>query len=111
MIPLDSMLIFLSSWNDRIPMVLLVGVATSLDLFQDKLSIATKRRIRAVQFDVVQIDTDSIFKQIVSLDQPNKLWLGPSLSRMILQRQSNTIQDLSFFIRNFKVNFYKQLFI
>lgn len=90
-----------SSWNDRIPFVLLFGIATSVELFQGMLSRDTIRRLNGSAFDVQQVEVEDVFKAFQS-DQPT-LWLGPRLSRIILQRQKEYIQSHSTFIMSVKV--------
>ena len=90
-----------SSWGDRIPFVLLFGIATSVELFQGKLSRDTIRQLDGSAFDVQQTDVKDVFKAFQS-EQPT-LWVGPGLSRIILQRQDDYIQTHSTFISSLKV--------
>lgn len=95
-----------SSWNDRIPFVLLFGIAISIDMFQEKLSRATIRRLQSVRFDVAQLDIEDIFRKTLISDDSRHLWLGPSLSTAVIQRHKYYIQSVSTFSRALKV-FYK----
>ena len=90
-----------SSWSDRIPFVLLFGIATSVELFQEKLSRETIRYLDGSVFDVQQVDVEDIFKAFQS--EPTTLLVGPGLSRIILQRQKDYIQSHSSFISALKV--------
>ncbi len=90
-----------SSWSDRIPFVLLFGIATSVELFQEKLSRDTIRHLDGAAFDVQQVDVEDVFKAFQS-EQP-ALWVGPGLSRLILQRQKDYIQSQSTFMNSLKV--------
>ena len=90
-----------SSWNDRIPFVLLFGISTSVELFQEKLSRETIRYLDGSAFDVQQIDVEDIFKVFQS--GQTTLWTGPGLSRIMLQRQKDYIQSHSSFINSLKV--------
>ena len=90
-----------SSWSDRIPFVLLFGIATSVELFQEKLSRETIRYLDGSVFDVQQVDVEDIFKEFQS--EQTTLWVGPGLSRFILQRQKDYIQSHSSFINALKV--------
>ncbi|KIH87828.1 origin recognition complex subunit [Sporothrix brasiliensis 5110] len=49
---LADLISFLHSWFDRIPFVLLFGVATSVDLFQARLPKQAAHRLSAAQFDI-----------------------------------------------------------
>ncbi len=93
-----------SSWNDRIPFVLLFGIATSIGLFQEKLSRATVRSLQGMRFDMEQLAVDEILKVAVSLDEFRSLWLGPGLSNTMIQRHSDYVQSTSFFIETIKVS-------
>ena len=90
-----------SSWSDRIPFVLLFGIATSVDLFQEKLSRETIRYLDGSVFDVQQVDVEDIFKAFQS--EQTTLWVGPGLSRIILQRQKDYVQSHSSFVKALKV--------
>lgn len=92
-----------SSWNDRIPFVLLFGIATSVDMFLDKLSRATVKRLHCGRFDVAQLEIEDIFKAATSMEHPVGPWLGPSLSSAILQRQKDYFQNISGFVQALKV--------
>lgn len=92
-----------SSWNDRIPFILIFGIATSLEIFQDKLSRATLRRLQGETFDVSHVDIEEIFQAATALDQSRTVCLGPGLYNAILQHQKDNIQDVSTFIRAVKV--------
>ena len=88
---------------DRIPFVLLFGIATSIDLFQERLSQATLSLLQATHFEINQLDVDILFKTIMEPVRSPKLWLGPSLSRSILQRHTEFVQTTNDFVRPLKV--------
>ena len=90
-----------SSWKGRIPFVLLFGIATSVELFQEKLSTDTIRCLDGSAFDVQQVGAEDVIKAFQS-KQPN-LWVGPGLSRTILQRQKDYIQSHATLINSLKV--------
>ncbi|KAL8796733.1 MAG: hypothetical protein Q9195_001123 [Heterodermia aff. obscurata] len=91
-----------SSWMDRIPVVLIFGIATSIDLFQERLSQATLSLLQATPFEINQLDVDILFKTIMTPVRPPGLWLGPSLSRSILQRHAEFVQTTNDFARSMK---------
>lgn len=90
-----------SSWSNRIPFVLLFGIATSVELFQENLPRDTIRYLDGSAFDVQQVEIEDLFKASQS-EQPT-LWVGPGLTRIILQRQKDYIQSYSTFINALKV--------
>ncbi|MCJ1262646.1 hypothetical protein MMC22_002516 [Lobaria immixta] len=97
---LTDLIDVLSSWNDRIPFVLLFGIATSVDMFLDKLSRTTVKRLQCGRFDVTQLGKEEIFKAATSLEHPVGPWLGPSLSSAMLQRQKDYIHSVSAFVQS-----------
>ncbi len=88
---------------DRIPFVLLFSIATSIELFEERLSQSTIKILQGTRFDLAQIDVDVLFKATTNLDQPRSILLGPGLSSTILQRHKDFIQSSSDFIRTLKV--------
>ena len=92
-----------SSWNDRIPFVLLFGIATSIDLFQEKLSQASLKLLQCSNFEVTQLDVDFLFKEVTGADEASRLWLGPGLSRLVLQRHQDYVQTTADFVWAIKV--------
>ena len=90
-----------SSWSDRIPFVLLFGIATSVELFQEKLSRETIRCLKGSVFDVQQTNVEDVFKAFQS--EQTTLWTGPGLSRSMLQRQRDYIQSHFSFVHSIKV--------
>ena len=81
--------------------MLLFGIATSVELFQEKLSRETIRCLKGSVFDVQQPDVEDVFKAFQS--EQTTLWTGPGLSRSMLQRQRDYIQSHSSLIHSFKV--------
>ena len=94
----------MSSWNDRIPFILLFGIATSVGIFQEKLSQTTLRLLlQGSEFEVNQLDVEALFKAVTYPDHSSSPWLGARLSRMILQRHRDHVQTSTDFIRTVKV--------
>ena len=83
--------------------MLLFGIATSIDLFQEKLPRATIRSLQGVSFDMQQLPMDDVLKATVSLDKSRFLWLGPGLSSTMLQRHNDYTQSTSSFVEAIKV--------
>lgn len=96
----------LGVWADRIPLVLLFGIATSVEIFQDRLPRTTLRAIRATQFDVIQSEVllERMFEATVVDEADEKvLRIGPSLMTALLQRQRQHIQSPADFVNALKV--------
>lgn len=101
---LADLLSFLHSWLDRIPFVLLFGVATSVDLFQARLPKQAAHRLTAAQFDVAPSSAvlDRLVRRAVAAaDVP--LRIGPSLLRSLAERQDEQVTGVSVFVNSLKV--------
>jgi origin recognition complex subunit 3 len=99
-----SRLIICSSWLDRIPFVILFGIATSVDLFHERLSRNASRCLCGVQFDVEQTSLilERLFqKAIAGFKAP--LRLGPVLVSNLIERQHDHIQSVQAFNAALKV--------
>ena len=92
---------------DRIPFVLLFGIATSLDLFHERLSKSASRFLDGVQFDVEQTSSvlQRIFqKAVIASEAP--LRLGSTLVSSLIERQHDHVQSVQSFIVALKVRFH-----
>ena len=71
--------------------MILFNIATSIELFQEKLSRDAIRRLEGAEFRVERLDVEEVFQTIN--DYRSTLWLGPSLSDHMLQQQRDYIQS------------------
>lgn len=77
----------LSSWVDRIPIVLLFGIATTVELLDARLPRKTLNMIQARTFDVSEPgDSHLNVYQTLQNSSDTKLWLGPTISRTLAER-------------------------
>jgi origin recognition complex subunit 3 len=97
----------LLSWKDRLPVVLILGLATTVHLFESRLSKATIRRLKAevfalssdrdIFFDVVEaVQTRSLNEDSDVTEMEPGLILGPSLVSALAslaEEQSTTIHS------------------
>ena len=83
--------------------MLLFGVATSIDLFEEKFSQSTSKSLYGARFNLAQIDIDVLFKAAVIHEHPQSILLGPGVSSLILQRHKDYIQSSIDFVRTLKV--------
>lgn len=92
-----------SSWLDRLPFVLLFGIATSAENFEDRLSGKSTRYLQGQKFDVTQSDEiiEKLFGATVA-STDGRLRLGPTLSRRILDRQKDHVQSVQDFVDGMK---------
>ncbi|KAF2806592.1 uncharacterized protein BDZ99DRAFT_447958 [Mytilinidion resinicola] len=93
----------LSSWSDRLPFVLLFGIATSADRFQDRLTGSAILSLEGEQFVVEQAEEslEKIFRATV--EGPHvSLRVGPNLCRLLLDRHSDHSQSTQDFYDSLK---------
>ncbi|KAK6432006.1 Origin recognition complex subunit 3 [Oleoguttula sp. CCFEE 5521] len=90
---LSELLELLGSWRSRIPLVLLINVATSLDFLQQRLSRGAVQSLDGRLFDAVPSasEVQQVFTALTHLD--TRLWIGPGLLSAALQRQSDFISS------------------
>ncbi|KAH7086769.1 origin recognition complex subunit [Paraphoma chrysanthemicola] len=91
------------SWLDRLPFVLLFGIATSAESFEDRLSAMSLRYLEGEKFDVTQ--SDDIIEKLFSATVANtdaRLHIGPSLCRRMLDRQKDHVQNVQDFCDGLK---------
>lgn len=92
-----------SSWLDRLPFVLLFGIATSAESFEDRLSGKSLRYLEGEKFDVTQ--SDDIIEKLFSATVANTasgLHIGPNLCRRMLDRQKDHVQNVQDFCDGLK---------
>jgi origin recognition complex subunit 3 len=88
--------------------VLLFGVATSIEIFQDRLPRATLRGIHTTQFDVVRSDElleRMLNATVVGNEDDVVVRLGPDLSNLLIQRQKQNIQSPDDFTNALRVSY------
>jgi origin recognition complex subunit 3 len=83
--------------------VLLFGIATSADSFEDRLSGSSLRQIQGDRFDVTQ--SDDIIEKVfdATVGSPDvRLHVGPNLCRRMLDRQKDHVQNVQDFCDGLK---------
>ncbi|KAF2013289.1 origin recognition complex subunit [Aaosphaeria arxii CBS 175.79] len=101
----------LYSWSDRIPFILLFGIATSAESFEDRLSAKLPRYLDGQKFDVTQSDEiiERLFAAtIAGYDTP--LRMGSNLCRRILDRQKDHVQNVQEFSNGLKYAYMSHLY-
>ncbi|KAL1603906.1 Origin recognition complex subunit 3 [Paraconiothyrium brasiliense] len=100
---LIEMVDLLFSWLDRLPFVLLFGIATSAESFEDRLSGKSLRYLDGQQFDVTQSDEiiENLFRATVA-HSDTELQIGPALCRRIHERQKDHVQNVQDFVHGLK---------
>jgi origin recognition complex subunit 3 len=92
-----------SSWLDRLPFVLLFGIATSAESFEERLSGNSLRYLEGQKFDVTQSDEiiEKLFRATVA-NTNTRLYIGPNLCRRMLDRQKDHVQNTQDFCDGLK---------
>jgi origin recognition complex subunit 3 len=84
----------LTCWQDRFSIVLLFNVATSVSFLQQRLSQSAVRCLHGRAFDsALLVDEVEQVMEVVTSPE-NALWLGPSISSMLLERQRDYTQSI-----------------
>jgi origin recognition complex subunit 3 len=83
--------------------VLLFGIATSAESFEDRLSGKSLRFLEGEKFDVTQSDEiiEKLFRATIARTDV-RLRIGPGLSRRILDRQKDHVQNIQDFVDGLK---------
>ncbi|KAF8544307.1 origin recognition complex subunit 3 N-terminus-domain-containing protein [Trichophaea hybrida] len=100
---LADLISLFNAYLDRIPFVLLLGIATSLDIFHEKLPKATIRMMQGDKFDVERAEEclAQVFNNAV-LGDKSILRLGSSVCDLLMERQRNHTQSIQTFIAALK---------
>jgi origin recognition complex subunit 3 len=100
---LGDLVALFSSYLDRIPFVLLLGIATSLEIFHEKLPKATIRMMQGEKFDVERAEEclAQVFNEAVSGNETT-LRLGATMCDLLMDRQKNHTQSIQSFVAALK---------
>ncbi|KAI9662477.1 MAG: hypothetical protein M1821_008644 [Bathelium mastoideum] len=94
-----------------VSIVLLFGISTSVENFQDRLPRAAIRNVKGQRFDAVQ--ARDVLEQVfeATIDDPGqRLWIGPGLCRMLLDRQNDHFQSVQAFIDSLKYAYMSHIY-
>lgn len=94
-----------STWWPEIPFILLFGVATSVDLLQNRLPKSACAHLHGAQFDVAQGSTalEQVIVRAAVAAHDVPLRIGPSLLESLMNRQRNQVAGIQAFISSLKV--------
>ena len=108
---LSDLISAVSSWIDRLPLVLLFGIATTTELFEARLP---KRIVSLLRGTVFEISTkiDSLYNiyQTVQDAPETQLWLGPTLSNILLERSKDQDESPEGFARSMRYIYMSHFF-
>lgn len=93
-----------SAYMDRIPFTLLMGIATSVEIFHEKLPKSTIRLMKGDKFDVERAEEclAQIFNDSMIGENPI-LRLGPTVCDFLLERYRDHNQSIQAFVGALKV--------
>jgi origin recognition complex subunit 3 len=91
---LSDLIELLTCWQDRFSIVLLFNVATSISFLQQRLPQAAVRCLAGRAFDSALLvdEVEQVMEVVTS--SSNRLWLGPSISSLLLERQRDYTQSI-----------------
>ena len=95
---LSDILELMHCWQDRIPFVCLLNVATSLDFLQQRLSRAAVRAVEGRLFDAAPSSDELEQVLDAALTTDAEIWIGPNVIRSALERQVDYIQSVDSFV-------------
>ena len=89
---------------DRIPFTLLFGIATSVDLFHERLPRTASRCLYGMQFDVEQTSSilEKVFQEVI-IGSSVPLRLGSASISSLMERQHDHVQSIQVFTNSLKV--------
>ncbi|QIW95443.1 hypothetical protein AMS68_000961 [Peltaster fructicola] len=92
---LSDLIEHLSYWCDRIPMILLMNVSTSIDMLERRLTRTARSKLRSRIFPAATCEEEFECLVRVLLHNESTVVLGPSIIRLAAQRQGDYLQDIA----------------
>lgn len=87
---LSDVLATLASWTDRIPFILLIGISTTVELFEARLPKSVIRRLIPRVFDLSRHAFNPMYKIFMVTQHDTSsdglLWLGPAAANVLLEK-------------------------
>ncbi|KAL4927905.1 putative origin recognition complex subunit 3 [Aspergillus undulatus] len=107
---LTDLLSLLSSWLDRIPITLLFGISTSVDLFEGRLPRSSVSLLKGRYFELHGASNcvDHIYERIQAED--GKFWLGRNITGVLFEKSSDYFQTPEAFCRTVKYAYMSHFF-
>ncbi|RAH76418.1 origin recognition complex subunit [Aspergillus japonicus CBS 114.51] len=108
---LADLLSLLSSWLDRIPLTLIFGISTSVELFEGRLPRSTVALLRGRYFEIHEASNcvDRIYGRIQA-EQDGKFWLGRNITSVLFEKSSDSFQTPEAFSRTVKYAYMSHFF-
>lgn len=85
-----DMMTMLASWTDRIPFILLVGISTTVELFEARLPKSVIHHLIPQEFDLSGHAYNPMYNIFMATQQGTNsdgmLWLGPAAANVLLEK-------------------------
>ncbi|KAL2869955.1 putative origin recognition complex subunit 3 [Aspergillus lucknowensis] len=107
---LTDLFFLLSSWLDRIPLTLLFGISTSVELFEGRLPRSSVALLKGRFFELHKASNcvDHIYERIQA--ESGKFWLGRNLTNVLFEKSSDYFQTPESFCRTVKYAYMSHFF-
>ncbi|CEO58573.1 hypothetical protein PMG11_03285 [Penicillium brasilianum] len=108
---LMDLLSLFKSWLDRIPFTVLLGISTSVELFESRLPRACVSLLQGKHFEVQEAGNcvDRIYESLQA-DPYGKLWLGRNVTSTLLEKTHDYFQTPEAFSRMVKYAYMSHFF-
>jgi origin recognition complex subunit 3 len=111
---LSDMMSMLASWTDRIPFVLLIGISTTVELFEARLPKSVIGLLKPQEFDLSGHSSNPMYKIFMATQQATAsdgmLWLGPAAANALLERSQEQETTPEMFGRMVKYTYMSHFF-
>ncbi|KAL4784260.1 origin recognition complex subunit 3 N-terminus-domain-containing protein [Aspergillus varians] len=107
---LTDLFSLLSSWVDRIPLTLLFGISTSVELFEGRLPRSSVSLLKGRYFELHGASNcvDHIYERIQV--EGGKFWLGRNITGVLFEKSSDYFQTPEAFCRTVKYAYMSHFF-
>ncbi|KAK9860295.1 hypothetical protein MYU51_010763 [Penicillium brevicompactum] len=108
---LTDLLSLFKSWLDRIPFTVLLGISTSVELFEGRLPRSCVALLRGKHFEVQEAGNcvDRIYESLQT-DPATKLWIGRNVTNTLFENTSDYFQTPEAFSRMVKYAYMSHFF-
>ncbi|KAJ5558164.1 Origin recognition complex subunit 3 [Penicillium sp. DV-2018c] len=108
---LTDLLSLFKSWLDRIPFIVLLGISTSVELFEGRLPRSCVALLRGKHFEVQEAGNcvDRIYESL-QCDPDTQIWLGRNVTATLFENSSDYFQSPEAFSRMVKYAYMSHFF-
>ncbi|KAL5043189.1 hypothetical protein BDW71DRAFT_128806 [Aspergillus fruticulosus] len=107
---LTDLFYLLSSWLDRIPLTLLFGISTSVELFEGRLPRSSVSLLKGRYFELHGASNcvDHIYERMQT--ESGRFWLGRNLTGVLFEKSNDYFQTPEAFCRTLKYAYMSHFF-